>query len=136
MEFHKQMTEIQENVPPQQKNLPHSVIGFFSFAFAIISLVFLGGILATMFYIEFIDPDSGKKGGALDCLDPFTSVIGVLSFFSFLGNIPAAWLAFVFAIGGLCHLHTRRMFALWGLFLSTISLIFWVCIVIGARAGW
>jgi hypothetical protein len=130
------MTETQENPQQQQASLPHSVAGLLSFAFAILSLVFLCGILATQIYIEFVDPDSWKKGGTLDVFDPFNSVMGIISFFSCLGNLPTALLAFVLAIDGLCHPRTQKIFALWGLFLSAISLAFWALVVIGARAGW
>ena len=125
-----------ETDQPQKEKLPHSGFGILSLAFALLAI---GAICLTIVFAEYEErlgefiPHNWGQGGDPDPLLPTVALIAALLM---LSSIPLAILACAFGTTGVCQPHTRKVFAIWGLILSTVPVIFFAFVFIGARAGW
>ena len=124
---------LMEPEQPQKERLPHSIWGIISFAFALFAI---GAICLTFVLYEYGDefiPHNWGQGGDPD---PLLTTGELIAIFLMLSSIPLALLACAFGTTGVCEPYTRKVFAIWGLILSTVPFIFFAFVFIGARAGW
>jgi len=126
-----------ESEQPQKEQLPHSIWGIFSFAFALLAVAANCLTFVLVGYGGFLDeliPYNWGQGGNPD---PLFSTGTLIVFFPALCSFPLAFLALVLGIKGMYQSHTRQVLAICGVLLSLLPLITWFLVIpMAARAGW
>ena len=125
-----------ESVQPQKEQLPHAGLGCLSF---VVALFAIGAFCLTPVLIQY-------GGGVLNEWiphnwesdpDPLMTTADFVAVFPMLSSFPLACLAFALGIAAVCcQPHTRKVFAIWGLILSTVPFILFQLICMACRAGW
>jgi len=121
----------------QKERLPHAGLGCLSF---VVALFAVGAFCLTPVLIkyevvfnEFIPHNWGQGGDP----DPLMTTGDLITVCPMLSSFPLASLAFALGIAAVyCQPHTRKVFAIWGLILSTVPFILFQLICMACRAGW
>jgi len=127
-----------ESVQPHKERLPHSGLGCLSF---IVALFAIGAFCLTpvifFTYGEVLNELIPYNWEQENDPDPLPQLLPPGVFFPMLSSFLLASLAFALGIAAVCcQPHTRKVFAIWGIILSTAPFVLLQLVAMAARAGW